>query len=168
MITRRRERRVIAHEVRHNHPDTFHLVIQHDWRPTLGAGAKLQWSIRIFGVERLTLQPGLIVDHHIPMFEKSHMGCRLTGHGLADRTMARVIVDWIMIRMCVNVLASTGELSRHPDSPTKVFTQHPPDALPVEGQICANWHPLQDWWFRRGAVRPRPSERVADDTPARQ
>lgn len=114
------ERGFISHQVGHDHTDAGLLVIQHDRRAAICTGAQLQRAVGAVGVERLTIQPGLVIDHHLTVIEKRHMGSRLPGHGFADRAMAGVIVDRIVIGIRMDVVAATSEFMRHVLSPSSI------------------------------------------------
>jgi hypothetical protein len=115
-----RERGFISHQVGHDHTDAGLLVIQHDRRAAICTGAQLQRAVGAAGVERLTIQSGLVIDHHLTVIEKRHMGSRLPSHGFADRAMAGVIVDRIVIGIRMDVVAATSEFMRHVFSPSSI------------------------------------------------
>lgn len=106
VVGRRGERRVEPHQVRHDGADAVLFVIQHDRRPAFGAGAQFQRAIGIVCVEWLPVQPGGVVDRDIAMVEERHMRGWLSGNALADRAVAGVVVNRIVVGMRVNVIAS--------------------------------------------------------------
>ena len=66
-----------------------------------------------FALNGWRFSPELVVRRDIGVVEECHMGRRLPGHGLADRAMAGVIVDRVMIRLGMDVLATTRQLAGH-------------------------------------------------------
>src|SRR6056297_1744929 len=99
---------IIAHQVWHDDADAALLVVEHDRRAAIRAGAQLQRTIGIVGIERLALQTGLVVHRHIAMLEEHDMGGVLPGDALADGTVTGVIVDRVMIGMRVDMSAAAG------------------------------------------------------------
>jgi len=113
MIAGRHALGVVAHQVGHDGPDAVLLVIQHDRSAALVAHAQLQWSFRIFTVERYALELVGLIDDNILVIEKHHVGGGLACHALAHGTMAGVVVNRGMLQMTVNVFASSGVFLRH-------------------------------------------------------
>lgn len=113
MVGRRQAVRLIPHEVRHDRPYAAFLVIQHDRRATGRACAKLQRTIRVIRVKRLTIQAVGFVNAQVAVLEKHHMRGVLTGNTFANRTVAGVVVDWILVRVGVYVVAPSSIFMRH-------------------------------------------------------
>jgi hypothetical protein len=64
-------------------------------------------------VERLTVQAVEVIDAKVAVIEKHDMGRVLPGNPLADGTVAGVIVDRIVVRVGVDVIAPPRVLMRH-------------------------------------------------------
>ena len=97
MIRRRQALWVIAHQVGHDHADSTLLVIEHDRLATGCAGTQLQWAVRVFPVEGLTVQTIEIVDFQVTMIKKHHMGGVLSRYTFTDGTVTCVVIDRIII-----------------------------------------------------------------------
>jgi hypothetical protein len=64
-------------------------------------------------VERLTVQAIEFINGKIAVIEKHDMSRVLPGNALADRAVARVIVDRIVVRVRVYMIAPPRILMRH-------------------------------------------------------
>ena len=113
MIGRRQAVRVVTHQVWHDHSNATFLVIEHDRCATVCTGAQFQWPIWVLIIEWLTVQAVKVINGQIAVIKKHYMGCVLPSNTLADRTVAGVVVDWIAIRVGVNMVAPSSILMRH-------------------------------------------------------
>ena len=105
--------RRIPHQVGHNGANAALLVIQHDRGATGSTCAQFQWAVWIAGIERLPFQVIRVIDNNIAVIEKHNVGRVLTCDALANRTMAGVIVNRVVVRIGMDVLASTGIFVGH-------------------------------------------------------
>jgi hypothetical protein len=64
-------------------------------------------------IEWLTVQAVKVINGQITVVKKYYMGSVLTGNTLADRAVAGVVVDRIVIRVGVNMIAPSSILMRH-------------------------------------------------------
>jgi len=64
-------------------------------------------------IEWLTVQAVKVINGQITVVKKYYMGCVLLGNTLADRAVAGVVVDRIVIRVGVNMIAPSSILMRH-------------------------------------------------------
>ena len=110
MIGCRQALGIVAHQVGHNNPDTPLLVIQHDGRAAVCAGAKFERAIRVLIVKRLAIKSVRIVHGEICVVKKDNMRCRLPGHSFADGAVACVIVYRFVISVRVDMVAPSSVL----------------------------------------------------------
>ena len=113
VVRRRQPARVEAHQVRHDRPNAALLVVQHDGRAAVGTHAEFKRPAGVLVVERLALQAAGLVDGEIAVPEKDDVRRVLARDSLANRTMADVVVDGIVVGMRVNVIAAPAVLVRH-------------------------------------------------------
>ena len=72
--------------------------------------AQLQRTIGIVGVKWLAIQVVNVIYGQITVAEEDHMGAVLPRDGLANRTVAGVVIDRFVIGVGVNVVAPAGIL----------------------------------------------------------
>ena len=105
MIGRRHAVRGMAHQVRHDRANAVLFVIEHDGCATGRAGAEFQGTIRVLIVEWLAVQAIGVIDGEITVSEKRDMGRVLSRNALADGAVTGVVVDRIVVRVSVYVVA---------------------------------------------------------------
>jgi len=113
MIGRRQAIWIVTHQIWHDRSDTIFFVIKHDRCATSCTGAQFQWPIWVFFIEWLSVQAVKVINGQITVIKKYDMGCVLPGNTLADRTVAGVVVDGIIIRVGVYMVAPSSILMRH-------------------------------------------------------
>ena len=106
MVSRVQLFRIVSHQVRHNCTNSLLLVIKHDGGTAGRTGAKLEWPLGVLIVEGLTLQTLCIVNFKIVVIEKNNVRTVLPGNTFADGAVARVVVNWVLVRMRMNMFAS--------------------------------------------------------------
>ena len=114
MIGRRHAVWVVTHQVGHNRSNATFFIIEHDWRATGCTGAQFQRPIWVLSIEWLTIQAVKVINNQITVIKKYDMGCVLPGNTLADRTVAGVVVDGIIIRVGVYMVAPSSILRHVP------------------------------------------------------
>ena len=108
VVSRRQALGIESHEVRHNRANPSLLVVEHDRCATRRARTKLQRTIGVLSVERLTIQSVEIVHRQISVVEEDYMSAVLPSHTFTDGAVTGVVVDRVVVRMGVNVAAPAG------------------------------------------------------------
>jgi len=102
-----REVRAVSHQVRDCHPNPVLFVIKHDRSSALGTDTQFKRAVRVLVIERHPVQAALVVHVQIAMVEESDVGGVLSSDSLANGAMTSVVIDRIVVRAGMNVLAST-------------------------------------------------------------
>jgi hypothetical protein len=70
-----------------------------------------------------------MINSEVTVVEKNHMGGVLTGHALAHRAVADMVIDRIVIRVGVNMIATSSILVRHIYPPCSLIGSGQPTRL---------------------------------------
>src|SRR3546814_11409281 len=94
-------------------PYTTRCRSEHDRGAAGGAGAQLQGTVGVLVVERLALHAVWIVHLHVAMLEEHDVARLLAGDALAHGAVAGVVVERLVVRVSMAMVAPSCVLMGH-------------------------------------------------------
>jgi hypothetical protein len=89
----------VAHQIGYYYADAALFVVEHDRSAAGLADAQFQWAAWVLVIERHAFEAACTLYRQIAMFEKHYVGSGLSGNTLANRAMAGVVIDRILVGM---------------------------------------------------------------------